>query len=597
LRCYPGITEICDISPNIILYLNLVFLVTKQKGMPKSDSLAKKSQKSTSSTFNIAKWYPVILIIISILVYNRSIHYQFVGMDEDELILQKADFNKHVKNIPKAFTQSVFEGGGQEIGKKLYYRPILVVSLILDTQFHSKAIATPYHTANLLYHIIACLLLYFLLKKLSLNASLSFILTLLFAVQPLNEYAVAWIMGRNDILLAIFVLLSFHGLLDYYKSKDTKYLVLHLFSFAMAVFTKESGVLLLPLFFLFMLLWFKDIQFYWRNKAITVFYVIIAIGWFLARWSVMHGHEGNGSKDSILHIVIQNIPFLLLYIGKIFLPFNLNVMPGVNEMALILGFLSFLILVSLFYFIKDRKKALFSLIWFFLFLSPTLLVPSLPAYEHRDYVPFIGLILGISQVSFFKDFRFEFQRKSYIVIGLVILFIIITSIRLPIYENEFTFNEDGTENTPFAADACINLADLYIQQYNNTKSRPALELSRDWSNRGLALDSTILQGNNLYGAYFYYSGQPEEAIKYFQKEIKWHPDNMNPYSNLAAHYRHRDPAKAVYYWKQMINADRYFLNSYWELSKFYNETGDSITGQKYYDQGMQMSEEIKRKEK
>src|ERR1017187_2722078 len=176
--------------------------------MAASKSAPKKVQAAVKPAMNFARWYPVIIILITFLVYSRALHYQFVGMDEDDLIVQNGVFIKHLKNLPQAFRQSVFDVPGQYAESKLYYRPVLIASLMLDARSTSKDIATPYHVFNILYHILACMLLYFLLRKLCKNPELSLLLTLLFAIHPVNEYAVAWILGRNDILLAIFILLS-----------------------------------------------------------------------------------------------------------------------------------------------------------------------------------------------------------------------------------------------------------------------------------------------------------------------------------------------------------------------------------------------------
>jgi hypothetical protein len=560
--------------------------------MTASKTVSNKAQTVAKPTMNIARLYPLIIILVTFLVYSRATHYQFVGMDENDLIVQNSVFIKHLKNLPQAFKQSVFEIPGQYAENKLYYRPILIVSLMMEAQIHSKDIATPYHIFNILYHLIACMLLYFLLKKLCKNPELSMVLTLIFAIHPINEYAVAWILGRNDILLSIFILLSLHGLIDYYKTKNPKFLALHLSAFALAVFTKESGVLMLLLYFLFMLLWQKDIKFYLRNKIIILGYIIIAGGWFLARWSVMHGHDGSLSNDSIIQIVLHNMPYLILYIGKIILPFNMNVMPGVDSTAIILGTISLLAFAVLFYFIKDKGKAIYSAIWFFLFLAPTLVVPDLPAYEHRDYLPFIGIIIGVSQVSFLKNFRFTAQSSTYLLLGIITLFIIITSIRLPIYENELAFNEDGTENTPFAAGACINMANIFMDGFHQTKTKESLNKAGDWAMRGLREDSTILQGNNMYGTFLFYKGDPDQAAIYFQKEIKFHPLNSEPYKNMAIYYQQKNQTDiSVTYWKKLINLNKYFLDAYWNLSNYYKQIGDSVNAHKYLNEGQELSDE------
>jgi tetratricopeptide (TPR) repeat protein len=557
-----------------------------------------KSTKSVTKTgFNISGWYPLIIVVVSILLYSRVINYQFVKMDDADLIVQNEVFLKHLKNAPKAFTQSTFEVAGELTDNKSYYRPILTLSLMMDAQVKSpKRPATPYHFFNLVYHILACLLLYFFLKKLCKNPELSFALTMLFAVHPVNAHAIAWVLGRNDVLLAIFTLLSFIGLLDYSVTKKTKYLALHLVSFASALFTKESGVLLLLFYFLFMWLWQKDILYFWKNKIIPVIYALITTGWFMARYAVMHGHENLSGNGSMIQTLGHNLPYLFLYIGKLLLPFNLNVMPGTDTLAIVLGLLSLGAIGMLLYFVPDKKKVLFSIIWFFLLLAPTLLVPELPAYEHRDYLPLIGLLFGISQVSFLSAYRFGSLNKTYVLGSLIVMFIIITSIRVPVFENAFTFWEDATDNTPFAALGAVNLGNIYQEFYDNTKSAPKLEEAGTWTKKALEQDSTVLRGNNNYGAYLYLKGKKDEGAVYFQKEIKFHPTSSDPYKNMGIYYREKgEPAKSVYYWEKLISLNHYNLDAYQDLANYYKQIGDLKKSEEYATKGQQLTEESRQK--
>lgn len=560
--------------------------------MPAEKVNPKKKKAVVKPAINYSRWFPVIIILLSVILYGRTLHYQYVKMDDTDLIVENEVFIKHLKNIPQAFRQSCFEIVGHLTDNKSYYRPILIVSFMIDAQLHGVRSASTYHFFNILYHIIVCLLLYQLLKKLSNNPNLSLVLALLFALHPVNVHAVGWIPGRNDPLLAIFTLLSFHWLIDYYRSRKKKYLALHLLAYTLAVFTKESGVLLLALYFLFILLWQKDIMFFRRKIILPVAYAALTIGWYLARHSVMRGQQELGAGGSFIHVALKNLPYMFLYIGKILLPFNLNVMPGINTEAIVLGCISFAALAVLFYYIPDRKKALFSLVWFFIFLAPTLLVPELPAYEHRDYLPLIGLLIGISQVSFLLNYKPKADKTTYAFIAIAAVFFAISSSRLPVFADRFAFWTDGTEDTPFASAACVNVGQLYQEIYDHEQNKKALALAGEWTRKALAEDSSTLRANNNYGAFLYLSGRQDEAAPYFLREIKFHPTNTDAYKNIGIYYKEKgEPAKAVPYWEKLISINRFYLTAYDELANYYKRTGDLIKAQKYASEGQQLAEE------
>ena len=198
------------------------------------------------------------LIVISVfvfLMYARTISYEYIGLDDTTLIETNYKFIKNLNNLPEAFKHHVMFVNKNFDKEKDYYRPMLTLSFMLDANIAGNTKPRWYHFANLLYHLTACLLLFVLLNKLKVNSVSAFLLTLLFAVHPVVDQAVAWIPGRNDMLLAIFVLSSFIYLLNYLESKSSKDLVWHSVFFGFALFTKENGIVL-PVLFLFYMMGF-----------------------------------------------------------------------------------------------------------------------------------------------------------------------------------------------------------------------------------------------------------------------------------------------------------------------------------------------------
>ncbi len=87
-----------------------------------------------------------------------------------------------------------------------YYRPLTSWSLALNNALHGES-ATGYHLANLLVHL-GCGVLLFLVLSLVAGARLGLVAAALFAVHPIQTEAVAWVVGRADLLATFFLLLA-----------------------------------------------------------------------------------------------------------------------------------------------------------------------------------------------------------------------------------------------------------------------------------------------------------------------------------------------------------------------------------------------------
>src|SRR5437879_5884227 len=103
----------------------------------------------------------------------------------------------------RAFTQPWWAGafGGQ------YYRPLPVATLALDAWVDGAAW---FHVVNLLWHAGASVAVAVLARRWS-GALAGLIAGLLFAVHPVHVEAVANVVGRGELMAALFTLLAVYG--------------------------------------------------------------------------------------------------------------------------------------------------------------------------------------------------------------------------------------------------------------------------------------------------------------------------------------------------------------------------------------------------
>jgi predicted membrane-bound mannosyltransferase len=209
----------------------------------------------------------------------------------------------------------------------------------------------------------------FLLFTLKYDKKKTFILCLLFACHPAIVQAVAWIPGRNDSLLALFIILSFYFFIKYTENAKSGYLFGYLFCFVLALLTKETAIVL-PFFYFLFLLYKK------RNvKQIVVSIIILSLIiliYFFYRKYVLSGQYIATFKEMFTNFYKALLPATPKYIANIFFPIKLSVFPAMLKVNYLLCTASFLSFVLLFIKLKlyDLKIFLLGIFWFFFFLFP-----------------------------------------------------------------------------------------------------------------------------------------------------------------------------------------------------------------------------------
>ncbi len=148
----------------------------------------------------LRKLYPYLLILVLCsIVYSQNLWFNFAYLDDNLIVFQEYHKINSISKIPDTFTEGyLFDN---------YYRPMVMISFIIDTAIAGQS-SMMYHLTNLLLHIIVSFLVYLLLNKISKENVLSLIFAILYSIHPININAVSWIAGRNDLLVTLFALLS-----------------------------------------------------------------------------------------------------------------------------------------------------------------------------------------------------------------------------------------------------------------------------------------------------------------------------------------------------------------------------------------------------
>src|SRR3989344_1275601 len=152
------------------------------------------------------------LTIIIFAVFGRAIWFDYVNLDEGVLLISNEFFITKIGNILEVFKHDI----NYPSVAAPYYRPMFVLSFMLNSQLASSSMA--YHIGNILLHVFVSYLVFLLFIELGFKKLISAAFASFFAVYPAVTAIVAWVPGRIEGMLAIFVVLSFLFFIKFLKT-------------------------------------------------------------------------------------------------------------------------------------------------------------------------------------------------------------------------------------------------------------------------------------------------------------------------------------------------------------------------------------------
>lgn len=160
------------------------------------------------------------------------------------------------------------------------YRPLAVASYALDW-----IVGTPiwFHLVNVLWHVAATVLVAVLARRWAGDAA-ALIAGILFAVHPVHVEAVANIVGRNELMAAVCVVLAV------YAAVEREQPIMSGLAFACGLLSKENAIVTPALIGFAWMLRLRPLPAPRRLAWFALTYAIIATGYFAVRYVVFRAY-------------------------------------------------------------------------------------------------------------------------------------------------------------------------------------------------------------------------------------------------------------------------------------------------------------------
>jgi tetratricopeptide (TPR) repeat protein len=472
-------------------------------------------------------WRELILLFsVAVLLYLQSISFGLIKFDDDTIIERNETFLSSPSNLPKVFLTDAFLDGRSQ-----FYRPLQSLSYMVDIAVAGNNINCFLHLTNvLLFAIITCLL--FLLQiRLNVSRGTAFTFTMLYGIHPLFISNVAWIPARGDLLLTLFLLVSFLALINFLESRKIISLSVHLAAFLITLFCKETAAVV-PVLFIFFYLIYQPVTRYKRKDLfIVLFYIFSGLVWLWIRSKAIIADETQLEHMGLINltaIFIQNIRVIPESISSFFIPLNIGFIPSFSIFKLISGII-ILGLLGVVLFRKRKKNFLllvFWLCWFLLLLLPTMLYKHerIDYLPHRFLLPLIGIVMVI--VLSFSDELEKLLNYRWIIILLFLVFFSLSFLKTRSYSNPLSFYNSVIVQNPTSCFAYNNRGYLFFKQRSYDKA------IADYS-QALTLNNRYAQAFYNRGYAFFNKGAYRKAIDDYSKAIDLAPDYADSYNNRA----------------------------------------------------------------
>jgi tetratricopeptide (TPR) repeat protein len=534
------------------------------------------------------------------------------------------------------------------------YRKVAAISFLLN-KWIDPVDPVNYRVFNIALHIFNSVLIYVLaLVTLRLpgwkdkygvySFPVGFVSSAVFALHPININAVSYIVQRMTSLATMFVLL---GLLSYIAARNSesrhRSFGLYLFSgfcVLAGIFSKENAVVSVPLILLYKVVFLSgprsgrvsrrlagisagililvttSVFLKFQSRIIPV--VDIFLNWNgpipVQDWTATDVYWTPFQHVLTEFRVIGRYLFLIILPLPRFLVFDwwgFPVSAGLAKplttalsMALVFGAASFSLV---------RMKRLpflsFGILWYLLAISlESFIVVGLDLYfEHRNYLPMAGLILGIAAqlVCYVKVERLKGKYVWGAVVALSLVLGSLTFQRNMVWEDSTILWQDTLDKAPGNLRAVISLGNAYLRAADFDSAEEYFKKGASVSEAGrhtvFFRDSVYSLGmvylfmgdlsnarrvihemdsklgyshmnDILKGFYSSLDGDPDAAIERYQKilsETSWR-DRVIVYTLLGDAYRKKSmPEKALANYREAVKIDPSFPAAYYGMGDTY----------------------------
>jgi tetratricopeptide (TPR) repeat protein len=419
-----------------------------------------------------------------------------------------------------------------EVGVTEQYYPLLHSAFWVEHRLWGDA-TLGYHLLNVALHAACACLLALTLRRLAVPGA--WVAALIFALHPVCVESVAWITEQKNTLSTLFYLLSLLAYLRFDRARGSRWYLLALVLFLLALLTKTVTATLPAA--LLVIFWWRQGSLSWKRDVLPLvpWLALGAAGGIFSGWveRVYIGAHGAAYDLSPVQRGLVAGRAAWFYLGKLFWPAPIlftyprwAVDAGVGWQYLYpLGLLA---LVLALWLLRRRSRAPLAALLFFLgSLFPTIGFLNVYAFlfsyvaDHWQYLPCLSVI-ALAGAGWAR-----WTRSSPLVAVLVLgLLGTLTWRQSRYYRDAPTLYRATLDRNPAAWRIRADGADILLAQGR-------LEEAADQFRQVVAANPDYAESRNHLGDVYLKMGKLPEAVAQFEETVRLRPDATDARVNLG----------------------------------------------------------------
>ncbi|MBF0515967.1 MAG: hypothetical protein HQK97_02450 [Nitrospirae bacterium] len=439
---------------------------------------------------------------------------------------------------------------GYFLGKGIYYRPFLRLSLAVDWSLW-RMNPMGYHLQNLLIHAANSVLVFVVAGRLFSNIDrlAAFFAALTFALHPVHSESIAWISGRTDLLTTFFFLLGFLGFVIYRWEDNLKGIVICAVFYLFSMFSKENGITLIAVVAAYGIV----TKMPWRRLAlVSCVLLAVVVVYFMMRHGsgLTEAITKPGTRGAYLSplVSLKNFLYMLVYgsgyyIDKLFVPIHLNLLPEIPQSAGYVWLFCAAVGGAVYCIIRCGATMSFMILWIVLTMLPSLSITfsqvAAPLGERYLYLSSVGFSILIAGL-----FAKVLNRKVFISVFIIIsiVYFVFLYQRVGVWRSDLTLWGDTVKKSPHSVVAHTNYAIALMQEQDIVGCERELFIALaipDKSGEQAALIFNALANVEIMRKDY------KKAMNYLTAAINNDPGCTAAYNNLGYVYMQLSDASGV----------------------------------------------------